>query len=191
MNEILRSWKEVARYASVSVRTLQRWEKDLRLPIRRIRTKKGSLVFAFRSDLDNWFRGRTLTAEMAVRDEHFRMMFMNSPLPSMVIDNSRKILDVNDSLCAMLGFERTQFIGRITNVFSYYPVEYDEKEWEHFLEAGASLGQRNVRHSNGSLLGVEYVVKNVYPGLNMITVVATHPGGVPRNKVHYRVGAMI
>lgn len=188
MSEILRSWKEIAHYAGTSVRTLQRWEKDFRLPIRRIATKKGSVVFAFRSDLDTWFRVRTQTSEIAVRDEHFRVMFMNSPLPTMVLDNARKILDVNDALCQMLGFERAQLMGRFTNAFSQYTVEYDDEEWNHFLKAGASLGQRNVRHADGTLLGVEYILKTVYPGLNMVTVVGTHPGGVPRNQVYYRLG---
>jgi len=188
MSEILRSWKEISAYAGASVRTLQRWEREFRLPIRRIATKKGSVVFAFRADLDTWFRARTQTAEMTVRDEHFRMMFMNSPLPSMVLDNSRKILDVNDALCKMMGLERTQFVGRIANVFSQNPAEQDEEEWNHFLQAGASLGQRNLRHSDGSLIGVEYVLKSVYPGLNLITVVATHEGGVPRNQLYYRLG---
>jgi PAS domain S-box-containing protein len=188
MGEILRSWREISSYAGASVRTLQRWEKDFRFPIRRIATKKGSVVFAFRADLDTWFRARTQTAEMTVRDEHFRMMFMNSPLPSMVIDNSRKILDANDALCEMMGLERTQFVGQIANVFSQDPAEYDEEEWNHFLQTGASLGQRNLRHSDGSLIGVEYVLKSVYPGLNLITVVATHPGGVPRSQVYFRLG---
>ena len=188
MSEILRSWKEISSYAGASVRTLQRWEKDFRLPIRRIATRKGSVVFAFRADLDTWFRARTQTAEMTVRDEHFRMLFMNSPLPSMVIDNSRKILDVNDALCELLGFERAKLVGRITNAFSHYTVEYDDEEWKHFLQAGASLGQRNISRSDGRLIGVEYVLKSVYPGLNLITVVATHPGGVPRNQVYYRLG---
>jgi PAS domain S-box-containing protein len=188
MSEILRSWKEIAAYAGASVRTLQRWERDFHLPIRRIATKKGAVVFAFRSDLDTWFRARTQTAQVAVNDGHFRVMFMNSPLPSMVLDNARKILDVNDALCELLGFERTQFLGRITNVFSQNPVEYDEEEWSQFLQAGASLGQRNLRHSDGRLVGVEYVLKSVYPGLHLVTVLATHPGGVPSNQVYYRLG---
>jgi PAS domain S-box-containing protein len=188
MSEILRSWKEISSYAGASVRTLQRWEKDFRFPIRRIATKKGSVVFAFRSDLDAWFRARTQTAEMMVRDEHFRMVFMNAPLPSMVIDNSRKVLDANQASCKLLGMERTQLIGRMINVLSDDSAEYDDEEWRQFLQAGASLGQRNLRRGDGTLVGVEYVMKSVYPGLNMITVVATHPGGVPRDKVYYHLG---
>ena len=188
MSEILRSWKEIASYAGASVRTLQRWEKFFRFPIRRIATTKGSVVFAFRADLDTWFRARTQTSEVTVRDEHFRVMFMNSPLPSMVIDNSRKILDLNQAGCELLGVERTQLIGTIVNVLSDDTAEYDEEEWNHFLQAGASLGQRNLRRSDGSLVGVEYVMKVVFPGLNVITTIATHPGGVPQSQVYYRLG---
>ena len=188
MSEILRSWKEISSYAGASVRTLQRWEKDLHLPIRRLATRKGAVVFAFRSDLDTWFRARTQTAEIAVRDEHFRMMFMNSPLPSVVVDNSRRILDVNDALCELLGVERTVLLGRVLDVLSQGSAEYDEREWNHFLEAGASLGLRNVRRADGSVLAVEYVIKSVFPGLNVVTVVASHAGGVPRNQVYSRLG---
>ena len=188
MSEILRSWKEIASYAGTSVRTLQRWEKDFHLPIRRIATKKGSVVFAFRADLDTWFRARTQTAEMAVRDEHFRMLFMNSPLPSMVIDNSRKVLDLNQASCELLGVERSQMIGTIVNVLSDDTAEYDAEEWNDFLQAGASLGQRNLRRSDGALVGVEYVIKSVFPGLNVITALATHPGGVPHSHVYHRLG---
>ena len=188
VSEILRSWKEISRYAGASIRTLQRWEKEFRLPIRRIATKKGAVVFAFKADLDTWFRARTQTAEMAVRDEHFRMMFMNSPLPSMVVDNARKILDLNQASSEMLGLERTQLIGKVANMLSDATAEYDEEEWNQFLRAGASLGQRNLRRGDGALVGVEYVMKSVYPGLNVITALATHPGGVPRSKVYFRLG---
>jgi PAS domain S-box-containing protein len=188
MSEILRSWKEIAAYAGASVRTLQRWEKDFRLPIRRIATRKGSVVFAFRSDLDTWFRARTQTSELTVRDEHFRMLFMNSPLPSMVVDNSRKILDLNQASCEMLGVERSQIIGQTASVLSDDTSQYDEEEWNNFLQAGASLGQRNLRRADGSLVGVEYVMKSVFPGLNVITALSTHPGGVPRSQVYYHLG---
>lgn len=188
MSEILRSWKEIASYAGASVRTLQRWEKYFRLPIRRIATKKGSVVFAFRADLDTWFRARTQTAEMAVRDEHFRMLFMNSPLPSVVVDNSRKILDLNDAFCELLGVERTELVGRPLDMLSQGSPQYDDEEWNSFLEVGASLGQRNGRRADGTSLAVEYVIKSVFPGLNLVTVVASHPGVVPRKQVYSHLG---
>jgi hypothetical protein len=88
----------------------------------------------------------------------------------------------------MLGMDRTQLMGRAANLVSENTAQYDDEEWNSFLREGASLGQRNVRRGDGTLVGIEYVMKSVYPGLNMITVVATHPGGVPRDKVYYHLG---
>jgi len=53
-NQVLNSWKEIARYLERGVRTVQRWETDLGLPVRRPRGKKRSAVIAMRCDLDDW-----------------------------------------------------------------------------------------------------------------------------------------
>jgi hypothetical protein len=52
--EILNSWKEVAGYLGRGVRTVQRWEQDLALPVRRPRGKAHSAVIALKSELDHW-----------------------------------------------------------------------------------------------------------------------------------------
>ena len=188
MGERLRSWKEIATYTGVSIRTLQRWERDFGLPIRRVASKRGSVVFAFRSEVDTWLGTRSKRSKTLIGDERFRVMFINSPLPTLALDDSRQILDVNDALCEMWGLDRSEFVGRLTDAFSQDRIEYDEEEWSKFLLSGASIGQRNIRHSTGSLLGVQYAVKSVSPGLNMVVVVATRPGGVPRSDVYYRLG---
>lgn len=51
---ILRSWKEVAEYMSRGIRTVQRWEKQLNLPVHRI-ANRGE-VFAFTSEIDGWLQ---------------------------------------------------------------------------------------------------------------------------------------
>jgi Tol biopolymer transport system component len=54
----LDSWKEIAAYLKRDVTTVQRWEKREGMPVRRhLHDKQGS-VYAFRSDLDAWARGR-------------------------------------------------------------------------------------------------------------------------------------
>ena len=53
-NEVLNSWKDIARYLNRGVRTVQRWELELALPVRRPRGKPRSAVLALRSDLDRW-----------------------------------------------------------------------------------------------------------------------------------------
>lgn len=53
-NELLNSWKEIAAYLKSSVRTVQRWEKELYLPVRRPHSKIRSPVMALRRELDEW-----------------------------------------------------------------------------------------------------------------------------------------
>jgi len=57
-SEILNSWKEVAEYLGRGTRTVQRWEQDLGLPVRRPRGKRHSAVMALRQVLDRWVRNR-------------------------------------------------------------------------------------------------------------------------------------
>lgn len=52
--EVLNSWKEIAAYMGRGVRTVQRWEQELGLPVRRPRGKERSAVIALKSDLDRW-----------------------------------------------------------------------------------------------------------------------------------------
>jgi hypothetical protein len=51
---VLNSWKEIAAYLDRGIRTVQRWERELQLPVRRPRQKARSAVLAFRSELDRW-----------------------------------------------------------------------------------------------------------------------------------------
>jgi CheY-like chemotaxis protein len=50
----LNGWKEIASYLGRGVRTVQRWEADLGLPVRRPRGKDRSAVIALASELDRW-----------------------------------------------------------------------------------------------------------------------------------------
>jgi phage shock protein A len=53
-SEILNSWKEIAVYLGRGVRTVQRWEKELHLPVRRPRNRSRSAVIALRAELNEW-----------------------------------------------------------------------------------------------------------------------------------------
>src|SRR6266566_2867067 len=52
----LDSWKEIAAYLKKEVRTVQRWEKNFGLPVRRLAHGKLGTVFAYKQDLDAWWR---------------------------------------------------------------------------------------------------------------------------------------
>jgi len=51
-------WSDVAAHLRKSVRTAQRWEKICSLPVHRITTPNGEVVYAFRTELDEWLRAR-------------------------------------------------------------------------------------------------------------------------------------
>ena len=54
----LDSWKDIAAYLRRDVSTVQRWEKREGMPVRRHLHDKLGSVYAFRSELDDWARGR-------------------------------------------------------------------------------------------------------------------------------------
>lgn len=55
---VLRSWKDIARYVGTCIKTVQRWEVAYDFPVRRIDPKKGSVVFAFQGEVEEWLRTR-------------------------------------------------------------------------------------------------------------------------------------
>src|SRR5262249_38264745 len=54
----LEGWGEIALYLRREIRTVQRWERNLALPIHRLPVGKGSAVYAYASELDEWYRER-------------------------------------------------------------------------------------------------------------------------------------
>jgi Tol biopolymer transport system component len=65
----LDSWKEIATYLKKDATTAQRWEKREGMPVHRHLHDKGGSVYAFRSELDAWSRGRAVTAATEVRPQ--------------------------------------------------------------------------------------------------------------------------
>jgi len=55
-SNVLNSWKEIANYLGRGVRTVQRWERDLGLPVRRPRARSRSAVVAISDEIDVWLR---------------------------------------------------------------------------------------------------------------------------------------
>jgi hypothetical protein len=62
--EFLNSWKEIANYMGMGVRTVQRYEELYGLPVRRVNGSRGnrsgnrSPVISTRSEIDAWFAAR-------------------------------------------------------------------------------------------------------------------------------------
>jgi hypothetical protein len=72
---VLSSWKDIARYLGKGVRTVQRWERQLGLPVRRpVGASQKSAVLLYRGDVDAWlatrFSARSQNRETALENTH-------------------------------------------------------------------------------------------------------------------------
>jgi TolB-like protein/Tfp pilus assembly protein PilF len=68
-SERLETWGEIASYLGREIRTVQRWEKSLGLPVRRLGGADKSRVFAFRHEIDAWWREHETRANSVEPEE--------------------------------------------------------------------------------------------------------------------------
>jgi hypothetical protein len=54
--ETLVGWKEIANYLGKGVRSVQRYERELAMPIHRPAGKRAAAVFASKAELDRWLK---------------------------------------------------------------------------------------------------------------------------------------
>jgi len=59
-SEILSGWKDIAAYLRKGVRTVQRYERELSLPVRRPAGKSMGSVIATKAELDGWLAAAPL-----------------------------------------------------------------------------------------------------------------------------------
>jgi|GEM_PF-6269845 len=57
-SSVLKSWKEIAAYLDISVRTCLRYERKYGLPIHRIDQTTKSAIFACKEELNEWLLSR-------------------------------------------------------------------------------------------------------------------------------------
>ena len=94
--EILNSWKEVATYLGRGVRTVQRWEQELGLPVRRPRGKTRSAVMAFRNELDQWLQH---TPTEIATDDHHSLGNAHHPSPHA---QSKPTIELHDNTAQLI-----------------------------------------------------------------------------------------
>src|SRR4051812_14324382 len=97
----LESWKEIARYLGKDVRTVQRWEKREDLPVHRLQHEKLGSVYAYKSELDAWWKS----------NEPFESPAELEDLPaSEVVDEVDEIAESPDAIPGLkIPWSRTKF----------------------------------------------------------------------------------
>jgi len=82
---VLKSWKDIAAYLKVGVSTVQRWERNSGLPVRRPGGKSGTAVVAFANEIDWWLKTDRTTKRLEQPSE--------ADLPSVPSCNAPKLLE--------------------------------------------------------------------------------------------------
>lgn len=86
--QVLNSWKEIATFLDRGVRTVQRWERELNLPVHRIGQGKRAPVFANISELRFWMSTSGYNRQDAVAPA----TKSTSSSRSTAIENSRRLM---------------------------------------------------------------------------------------------------
>jgi phage terminase Nu1 subunit (DNA packaging protein) len=58
---VLTSWKDIAKYFGKGVRTVQRWEKEFGLPVRRPKQSGKSTVLAVLTEINEWIQSQSIS----------------------------------------------------------------------------------------------------------------------------------
>jgi hypothetical protein len=74
------SWKEIASYLTTSVRTVQRWEKDERLPVHRHAHARQDTVYAYQDEIDAWRADRDRQITKGSAPQSTEMAFLQAEL---------------------------------------------------------------------------------------------------------------
>jgi hypothetical protein len=69
---VLHSWKDISKYTGRGLRTVQRYEAQLGLPVHRVAGKKHTAVMAFTDEIDHWLRTRpqSIADDEAAAENH-------------------------------------------------------------------------------------------------------------------------
>lgn len=78
--ELLSGWKDIARYLRKGIRTVQRYERELGLPVRRPSGHLNGSVVAMKADLDSWLRSSATIQESIIRNAQTTQMYLRSEI---------------------------------------------------------------------------------------------------------------
>lgn len=112
---LLTSWKEIAMYLGKGVRTVQRWEQQFGLPVRRPNEKVKGIVHATTDELDAWLatqwsqRPNTFSSAIVKNGDHIESVRLSiqrsAELRSanhLLVEGMRQTLDCMFEECRLL-----------------------------------------------------------------------------------------
>jgi hypothetical protein len=117
--DLLNSWKEIAAYLQRGIRTVQRWETEFGLPVRRPAGKSRSAVIAIRADLDAWLKHCSISRN---GNEPGRMVRMNGSGRLVRAHETRLETRKAIEKCAALQLEMVRTCAELRQAVERYSV---------------------------------------------------------------------
>ena len=132
---LLSGWKDIANYLGKGVRTVQRYERELRLPVRRPAGKTPAAVIAVRSELDEWVSASPLATRQRAQVNPERILNLKGGFFEL-----HRLCAAGRELTAALMAQRTalQFnIERLANALTEPSILKAERHREIAMEQKA------------------------------------------------------
>jgi DNA-binding CsgD family transcriptional regulator len=96
------------------------------------------------------------------------------PIAAVVVDDERRVLQVNDAALELFGRTREQLVGVRVDQGAPMASEGTEESWADFLRRGVAVGVATLRTTEG-LEDVPYIsVARVAPGRHMTVLMPTY-----------------
>ena len=103
MSQPMTTWKEIASYLGKSVRTVQRWERELAMPVHRPNLSNKNVVIVSCEDLNGWIKDQDVPPSPTRRTEEEKLRVRINDLE---IENGRLRIQLQsatlDARCELL-----------------------------------------------------------------------------------------
>lgn len=148
----LDSWKAIAAYLGRGARTVQRWEREEGLPVRRLRHDQGSTVFAYQSELDAWLARQPTTTAPPTPEQEPAASIAVLPFTDMSREKDQEYFcegmaeEIINALSRLKGLR----VASRTSAFQFKNAAADSREIGRRLRVGALL-EGSVRRAENRL----------------------------------------
>ena len=116
--------------------------------------------------------GMPPTVEIQERTARFRAVFERSRNAMFIVDDERRVRDVNEAGCQLLGAPRAWIVGR--PVTEFVPPEAQaqfEELWQSLITEGLQPGEFEVKLPDGRRQAIEYcATANIVPGQHLAII---------------------
>jgi PAS domain S-box-containing protein len=102
-------------------------------------------------------------------EQLFSASFERSAVPMVILDDNRLLTDVNEAATELFGIPAGDALGLALDAF--LPDQPVERQWQRFVERGASEGETVVVRPDGARRLIEFTATaNVQPGRHMVVI---------------------